>query len=96
MNTLATGYLSFRRNMDSYVKNHSISGPLLWSRFLVYPFSGLRRAGDRYLVNEIFYSCRGKGARRTPNLFLRMRVQPRLQVGDTRFDCDTEFESGAG
>jgi organic radical activating enzyme len=49
-----------------------------------------------YLVNEIFYSLQGEGARAgTPNLFLRFSKCNVACTKETHgFDCDTEFESG--
>lgn len=57
----------------------------------------------RYMVNEIFYSIQGEGARAgTPNVFVRftgcnmrcdIKQGPKSPGG---FKCDTEFASGTG
>lgn len=55
----------------------------------------------RYIVNEVFYSLQGEGARvGTANVFVRFahcNLQCRVEAGPHSpggFDCDTEFASG--
>jgi organic radical activating enzyme len=58
--------------------------------------------GDgRYLVNEVFYSVQGEGARcGEPSVFVRLsrcNMRCAMEPGERSpggFDCDTEFESG--
>lgn len=50
----------------------------------------------RYLINEIFYSIQGEGARAgTANVFVRFsKCNLRCCVAVDGFDCDTDFDTG--